>query len=518
MPDANFDPIAYINTPRFATWNFGLSRIEKLLEHLGNPQDSLQFVHVAGTNGKGSTCAYLASILHQAGYKTGLFTSPYIETFEERIRINGENIPLDSLREITLAVRCAAEQVEQEVGEHPTEFELMTAVALEYFCRQQCDIVVLEVGLGGRLDSTNVISTSVVSVITRIGLDHTQVLGDTLAEIAAEKAGIIKPHGVVVNYPQEPEAEEVILEVVAREQAQITEPDFAALWVGEIQVSKECGCLPEHACKEHRNPSQGTGENQKNASERTSAHANTGILVRPFTYQGHNYTTQLLGSYQPYNAALALEVIEQLRAQGWKISPAAVTQGVATTTWPGRFEVLNLGAGRALTNTAPDSQATSTRSDNVESSDVGSSYETSAQGTCLICRPAIVVDGGHNPQGAEALRTSLEEVFPGRRVIFIMGALADKDLATIIRTVAPLAKAFVTVEVNSPRAAFADDLAALITAQVSTPDTGVYEASSYEQAFDRALSLASVEDVICAFGSLYGVSEAKNAYKNLRQE
>ena len=169
----DFDPIAYINTPRWQASRLGLERIRELLERLGRPQDKLKFVHVAGTNGKGSVCAYLAFILKAAGYRTGLFTSPYIERFEERICVDGEMIGADDLRDATLAVREHAEAMALETGDHPTEFELMTAVALMHFARCGCDIAVLEVGLGGRLDSTNVIDAPEACVIARIGLDHT---------------------------------------------------------------------------------------------------------------------------------------------------------------------------------------------------------------------------------------------------------------------------------------------------------------------------------------------------------
>ena len=501
MTDETFDPVAYINTPRFATWNFGLTRIEKLLDHLGNPQNALKFVHVAGTNGKGSTCAYLANILQAAGYKTGLFTSPYIEVFEERIRINGENIPLGDLREITEAVRDAAAQVEQEVGEHPTEFELMTAVALEYFHRQQCDIVVLEVGLGGRLDSTNIIPTSEVSVIARIGLDHTNVLGETLDEIASEKAGIIKPHGTVVNYPQAPKAEAVILAEAACQQATVTEPDFAALQVSEPQALGVAQALGISGATGLNEPTKAlpTNEDQMlNSAHGTSdqPELSASTLVRPFAYRDRHYVTQLLGSYQPTNAALALETIARLQEKGWQISPEAVTEGIIRTSWPGRFEVLSAAEGK----------------------------------------PAVVVDGGHNPQGAEALRESLKEVFPGRRVIFIMAALADKDLSTMIAAVTPLTKAFITVTAPSPRAASAEDLAALIDAEINNShiesfgtqiplatsdceieNTEIYPAANYSEAVQRAHSLATPNDVICAFGSLYAVADAKRALNQISQ-
>ena len=198
----SFDPIAYINEPRWLESRLGLDRICELLDRLGRPQDRLKFVHVAGTNGKGSTCAYLASILQAAGLRTGLFTSPYLIAFEERIRVDGANISADDLIEATLLVKEQAEAM----ADHPTEFELMCAVALVHFARSGCDVVVLEVGLGGRLDSTNVIDAPEVAVIARIGLDHTALLGNTLAAIAGEKAGIVKPGSAVVSWPQEPEA------------------------------------------------------------------------------------------------------------------------------------------------------------------------------------------------------------------------------------------------------------------------------------------------------------------------
>jgi dihydrofolate synthase/folylpolyglutamate synthase len=179
-----FDPIAYINEPRWQAVRLGLDRTRELLDRMGRPQDKLKFVHVAGTNGKGSTCAYIASILQAAGYRTGLFTSPYIIDFEERIRVDGVNIPKDDLLDITLFVREHAEAMAEANGEHPTEFELMTAVAFERFARSQCDVVVCEVGMGGRLDSTNIIDAPEVAVIVRLGLDHTDMLGDTIEAIA----------------------------------------------------------------------------------------------------------------------------------------------------------------------------------------------------------------------------------------------------------------------------------------------------------------------------------------------
>ena len=189
-----FDPIEYLTSPRWQTMSLGLERTHALLSGLGDPQRQLRFVHVAGTNGKGSTCAFVASVLEQAGYRVGLFTSPAVYSFEERIRVNGQPISYDELTSVTEAVKQVAETLE----EHPTEFELLTGVAFTHFVRSRCDVVVVEVGMGGRLDSTNVIEAPEVAVITPVSFDHCAFLGDTLAEIAGEKAGIIKPGAPVV--------------------------------------------------------------------------------------------------------------------------------------------------------------------------------------------------------------------------------------------------------------------------------------------------------------------------------
>ena len=182
------EAIDYIEHYGWSTTRLGLERTRELLQRLGEPHKRLKFVHVAGSNGKGSTCAMLDAILRAAGYRTGLYTSPYIQNFCERIRVDGENIPGEALADVTERVRAAAEQME----DHPSQFELVTAAAMLYFAERACDVVVLEVGMGGELDSTNVIDAPEVAVITNIGLEHTEYLGDTLEKIAATKAGIIK--------------------------------------------------------------------------------------------------------------------------------------------------------------------------------------------------------------------------------------------------------------------------------------------------------------------------------------
>lgn len=444
----DFDPIAYINTPRWQASRLELERIRELLERLGRPQDRLKFVHVAGTNGKGSICAYLASILGAAGYRTGMFTSPYIERFEERIRVDGAMISPDELRDVTLAVREHAEAMAEETGDHPTEFELMTAVALEHFARCGCDIVVLEVGLGGRLDSTNVIDAPEACVIARIGLDHTALLGNTLAAIAGEKAGIIKEGSAVVSWPQEPEAMAVIGHAAAEHGCELRVPDFAQLEEGAIRWEDSASPF------------------------------------RSFSYrEWTDLRTGILGSYQPQNATVALEVVDVLRGRGWHIPDEAVRAGVARTRWPGRFEIVEGGS-------SPDGFA-------------------------------IVVDGGHNPQGARALADSLAEVFPGRKPVFVIGVLEDKDYPRMLEDVLPLGSAFVCVAPDNPRALPAHKLARAIrwTGQDLLGCSACVNpvvARDFEDAIRRARELADPDGLICAFGSLYSVAALKEAVRATR--
>ena len=475
-----FDAIAYINEPRWQASRLGLHRIRDLMERLGRPQDRLRFVHVAGTNGKGSTCAYLASILRAAGYRTGLFTSPYIERFEERIQVGGVPIALDALRQATLQVREAAEAQAAETGEHATEFELMTAVALVHFAQVECDIVVLEVGLGGRLDSTNVIEPPEVAVITRIGLDHTGLLGGTPAAIAAEKAGIIKPGCAVVAYPQDDEAAaRVIARAAARCEAPLAVADFSRLSVGDVRPAGECvqgadtGAGAEAGIVSGAADDGGSAVAQNVDAMLSAGPASRAGLVRDFAYRGCSYRTALLASCQPCNAALAIEAARALAVRGWRIPESAIQAGVAAARWPGRFELMPAVPGR----------------------------------------PAIIVDGGHNPQGAEALAVSLQDVFPGRRFAFVMGVLADKDYESMVAAVAPLASAFVTATPPNPRALSADDLAECISC--IAPDVPVQASSSYEGALDAAIALAGPRGLVVAFGSLYAIADIKRAIGTL---
>ena len=290
------EAVAYIHSYQWQRHAPGLERIRALLRALGDPQKGMKFVHVAGTNGKGSTCAMLSAILEAAGYRVGLNTSPYLEDFRERIQINGQMIPAEALAELVEEIRPAAEAM----ADHPTEFELITAIALLHFRRQRCDIAVLEVGLGGALDASNVIDTPEAAVLAAMGLDHTAVLGPTLTDVAAAKAGIIKPGGAVVSLGGCPEADAVFRRACQERGAFLTEADFSRL--GESRTTL----------------------------------AGTDFRLAPY---GPLHLS-LIGGYQLRNALLAVTAAEVLRDRGWAIDEAAVRAGLAAARWPGRMEVI----------------------------------------------------------------------------------------------------------------------------------------------------------------------------------
>lgn len=288
--------IAYIHSVCWKGSIPGLGRTQELLEKMGNPEKKLKFVHIAGTNGKGSTAAMTASILRKAGYRTGLYTSPYIYRFHERIQVDGVEISDEDLAEITEYVKPLADSM----AESPTEFELVCGIAFEYFCRQKCDIVVLEVGMGGAWDATNVIEVPEVAVITNIGLDHTEYLGDTVEKIAETKSGIFKPHGHAVVYRSTPSVEAVYERVCAQRDVSLRKADFDSLVLKahtlEGQVF-DCG-------------------SRKN-------------LVLP-----------LLGDHQLHNASVVLSIADTLIEEGWKISEQNICDGIRDVRWPGRFDIV----------------------------------------------------------------------------------------------------------------------------------------------------------------------------------
>ncbi len=415
------EALSYIHSISWKGSVLGLGRTQELLHKLGNPQKRLRFIHIAGTNGKGSTAAMLSSVLQSAGYRAGLYTSPFINRFNERMQIDQQCISDDELAELTAEVKPIADGM----ADHPTEFELITAIGMVYFARHACDIVALEVGMGGALDSTNVIDVPEVAVITAMGTDHVRELGPTMADIACAKAGIIKAGGDVVSYGGNPEADAVFERICRERGARLHQPDFAAIVPGPF-----------------------------------------GLDWQRFSYGAwKDIRIPLAGSYQMQNAAVVLTTIGVLRNKGWKISDAAVHAGMAGTHWPARFEVL--------------------------------------------CHdPVFIVDGGHNPHGIRATADSLKRLFPDRRIVFLVGVMADKDVESILGLVAPLAERFFTVRPGNPRAMAADELARRIE-KLGVP---AEPCASVEEGVRRALALAWPNGVACALGSLYMSGDVRNCF------
>ncbi len=403
--------LAYIDGVRWYGSKPGLSRVAALLDRLGRPQDKLRFVHIAGTNGKGSCAAMAASILRAAGYRTGLFTSPYLFRFNERMQINGEPISDEALAALVTEIRPQADALE----DHPTEFELMTAAALLWYQREGCEIVVLEVGMGGRFDATNVIPCPEAAVIMNIGLDHTAVLGGTVEKIAFEKAGIIKPGGDAVLYPQSPAVEAVVRARCEELGARLRLADFSAL---EAEFDSLEGQV--------------------------------------FSYRGARYALPLLGEHQLRNAAVVLELVELLREKGWRLPEDAVEHGLYAVSWPARFELVHE-------------------------------------------EPPFIVDGGHNPQCAEAVAAALGRYFPDTRRVLLLGILADKDYPRVLELLDPMADAYVCVTPDSERALPADKLGEAL-GRFGKPVT---VCASIPEGVSAALEQAGTDGMACAVGSLY---------------
>ena len=418
------EAISYIHSFQWQDHAPGLGRMRALLRALGDPQRGRKFVHVAGTNGKGSTCACIASVLRAAGYRVGLNTSPYLMTFHERIQVNGALISDEELASLAEEIRPAAEAM----AEHPTEFELITAIALLHFCRKDCDISVLEVGLGGALDASNVIDVPEAAVLTAMGMDHVALLGPAQADVAAAKAGIIKPGGDVVSYGECPEADGVFRRVCKERGAVLTEVDFSRL----------------------RPRSFGLDGSQFDF-------APYGNLYLPLT-----------GAYQLKNAATAITALEVLRKKGWCVSEEALRWGLAQVCWPGRFEVL--------------------RRD-----------------------PVFLLDGAHNAHGMTAAAESLGALFPRRKIVFVLGLLADKDVSAMLDALAPLAKQVFTLRPDSPRAMEAEALTSLL-AERGVPARACGTA---EEGVRSAMEAAGRSGIVCALGSLYLSGDIRRAVETL---
>jgi dihydrofolate synthase/folylpolyglutamate synthase len=423
-------------TDKLVRANFKLERMSALLEALGDPQDSYPTIHVAGTKGKGSTCALIASALTAAGYKTGLYTSPHLQEFDERIQIDGQPIPHLELYQLIEEMKPAIQAVP-----HITTFEVITALAFLFFARQKVEAAVIEVGLGGRLDATNILKPC-VSVITSISYDHMAVLGNTLAAIAGEKAGIIKPGIPVVSSPQKEEALLVLERIAGERQAPLTlvgrDVEFQAL--------------------EHSIDGQTLRVFNRPIANHQSKIKYSDILRIP-----------LLGRHQEENAATACTALQVSRLP---ITRKAIRAGFASVDWPCRFELARR-------------------------------------------EPPVIFDSAHNQDSFLRLCQALDDYFPGKPVILLMGASEDKNLAGMLAEIKPRLSLLIAIRADHPRALPPEQIVSAARAQGIPAQAAV----SVQAALARALALStSGGDILLAAGSMFATAEIKTAWQRLFPE
>lgn len=404
----------------------GLQTLQELLSRIGNPQDSLKFIHVAGTNGKGSVCTFLTDALIANGYRIGRYLSPVLTDYCEKIQVNNRHISKAFVgREMEKMFEISRQMVEDGYS-HPTTFELETALAFLYFVEKKTDYVVLECGMGGAEDATNVIPAPVLTVFTEISLDHMAILGNTIEEITYIKTGIIKAGSVVVSAAQDPNAKMIIQEKCHKENVKY---EF-------VNINK---------IRKHQSSLKG----------------------QSFSYCLHKKVfIPLHGTYQIENAALALLALDMLAAGGLKLSMQRCYTGMASAVWPGRFEVLSK-------------------------------------------KPIVVLDGAHNEVAVKKLTDSLKEYFAGKRLIYIMGVLKDKDYSKMIEDSCALAEAIITVTPPIRERALS---AFALAEEIRQFHPMVTAADSVEEALEMAMLLAGEEAVIVAFGSLSYLGTMKAAY------
>jgi dihydrofolate synthase/folylpolyglutamate synthase len=429
---------------------FDLAHMRVLLKAMNHPERVFPSVLIAGTNGKGSTAATLASILRASGLKTGLYTSPHLVRINERIRVNGKEISDSDFARLHGDVDRVAERLiaQEELPWHPSFFEMMTAIAFAHFAAEHVDLAVLEVGMGGRLDATNVVEP-LVSIIADISLDHQKFLGNTVGEIAGEKVGIIRPGGVVVTLPQQPEANDVIgnaiLELVAR-------------GVSAVQyVPPLSPASTDYLVSSAANKSKTTaGEDRQPFLCRYPLHVmGKQILVE----------TPLVGRHQLRNVALAIAAAEELSKLGIAgITPDSLARGIRETHWPGRFQVIPARADW----------------------------------------PEVVLDVAHNPAGAWALRSALSERYDDRPLIFVFGAMRDKAISEMTEILFPLADRVIVTRPENPRSASPEE----IRQAGSRTGTEIETVPEIGAALERARSVSGLEAVVVVTGSIYLVGEA----------
>ena len=424
---------------------FDLAHVRVLLRAMSHPERQFPSVLIAGTNGKGSTAATLASILQASGLKTGLYTSPHLMRINERIQVNGREIGDDDFAGLHGEVDRRAELLVEKgaLPWHPSFFEMMTAIAFQYFAREKVEIAVLEVGMGGRLDATNVVEP-VLSVITDISLDHQKFLGNTVAEIAREKVGIIRPGRPVVTLPQQPEANDVIGNAIL---------ELGASGVNAVPYVPPVSPGSDHYLAPQTSTDQPTG---------------AGLVYRyPLQVMGKRILVEsiLVGRHQLRNVALAISAAEELCKQGFSaITPETIERGIRQTRWPGRFQAIAPRAGW----------------------------------------PEIVLDVAHNPAGAWALRAALSERYEERPLIFVFGAMRDKAISEMAEILFPLADRVIATRPDNPRSASPEE----IQQAAKRTGVSLDIVPDPESALKLARAIAPARAIIVITGSIYLVGEA----------
>ncbi len=445
---------------------FDLAHMRVLLRALNHPERHFPSVLIAGTNGKGSTAATLASILRASRVKTGLYTSPHLMRLNERIRVNGSEISNDIFAFLHSEVDKAADRLVEraELPWHPSFFEMMTAIAFEHFAREKVDLTVLEVGMGGRLDATNVVDP-LVSVITDIALDHQKFLGDTLGEIAREKAGIIRAGGAVVTLPQQPEANDVIGNTILEVGARALN---AVPYVPPLSPASGQYLVPS---TEEENPGAGsentlTAKDAKEDAKFTKNLAKNYIYRYPLAVLSEQILveTPLVGRHQLRNVALAIAAAVELSQQGFSaITAQTIERGIRETRWPGRFQVIAAHSGW----------------------------------------PEMIIDVAHNPAGAWALRSALSEQYEDRPLIFVFGAMRDKAIAEMAEILFPLAERVIATRPENPRSASPEEIHRV----ASRTGVEIEEVEDVKRAMERVRALAHSGTAVVVTGSIYLVGE-----------
>ncbi|MBU0693648.1 MAG: bifunctional folylpolyglutamate synthase/dihydrofolate synthase [Candidatus Omnitrophica bacterium] len=424
----------------------GLKRIKRLLELLGNPHYELKAIHIAGTNGKGSTAAFINSILKEAGCKAGLYISPHLINFRERITVNGSQIPEEKVVELLVKIRPQIKKIfaDFEFG-HPTFFEVVTAIAFSYFAQEKVDFAVLEAGLGGRLDATNVVEP-LISVITNSDYDHMDKLGSEITSIAREHAGIIKKDSLVITAARG-EALTVIKKVSQGQKTRL------------YQVGKDIRCESLESDWENQSFNIYPGRNSR-ASRSDDKISNR---VKGIFSDFENLKIPLLGKHQLVNVCCAIGAVQLLKFHNILISDENIKRGLKKTRWPGRLEIVRRS-------------------------------------------PLIILDGAHNQPAARQLKQSLEEFLKKKAgLILVIGILKDKEIEKIVKELVPLAFKVVVTVPRTSRAALPEDICK-VAVKYNQNVTVVREV---EAAVRESLNEAKKDDIICVTGSLYTIGEAR---------